>query len=54
MELHGGDLTIDSVEGAGTTVTARLPAKRLETASAAPDTGRAPVYAYTRAAAPDA
>lgn len=28
MELHGGSLTIDSVPGKGTTVTARLPASR--------------------------
>lgn len=29
MERHGGDLSIDSVEGQGTTVTVRLPAERL-------------------------
>jgi signal transduction histidine kinase len=30
MELHDGDLTIKSVEGAGTTVTLRLPAERVQ------------------------
>jgi signal transduction histidine kinase len=30
MELHGGDLAIESVEGAGTTVTLRLPAERVQ------------------------
>jgi two-component system cell cycle sensor histidine kinase PleC len=30
MELHDGDMTIESVEGAGTTVTLRLPADRVQ------------------------
>jgi two-component system cell cycle sensor histidine kinase PleC len=54
MELHGGDLAIESVEGAGTTVTVRLPAERLQTAAAAPEPGRAPVHAHVQAAAPEA
>jgi signal transduction histidine kinase len=39
MELHGGDLTIESREGVGTTVTVRLPADRLARTGAteAPD-----------------
>jgi signal transduction histidine kinase len=32
MELHGGELLIESVEGEGTTVTCRFPPERLETA----------------------
>jgi len=32
VKLHGGELTIDSVVGEGTTVTVRLPASRLHKA----------------------
>jgi len=39
MELHGGDLRLDSVEGQGTTVTIRLPAERVGVDG--PSSGRA-------------
>ena len=36
VELHGGELSIDSQVGQGTTVTVRLPAERLRPAPALP------------------
>ena len=42
VELHGGELDLQSREGEGTTVTVRLPAKRIgHTGKAVPDDVRA-------------
>lgn len=37
MRLHGGSVTIDSIEGQGTTVTARFPRQRLVMMAGAAD-----------------
>jgi two-component system cell cycle sensor histidine kinase/response regulator CckA len=48
MKQHDGHITVESIQGAGTTFSLYLPASSVETVPAAPDTDRAPLHGNGR------